>query len=140
MPDVRVVLSAFSRCSLAPFGDPPASLITRYLGNSGFPHVCAAVRVGGCLSVNYDSSCSVQSGYPHTPVWGTPTHICYLPVCLSFSSPVAPSLVSLSIHPPLALNSFLSLFCCPDFADIWLNVMFTCCSLCLFRAGGEYGN
>ena len=85
-----VILSAFSRCPLPPFGDPPASLITRYLGNSGLPRVCASVTVsvcvcvGGCLSVNYDSSCSVQSGYPHTPVWGTPTHICCLPVCLSY--------------------------------------------------------
>lgn len=42
---------------------------------------CAYVHVGGCVSANYDSSCWVQSGYPHTPVWGTPTHICYLP-CL----------------------------------------------------------
>lgn len=45
------------------------------------PRLCLCVHVGGCVSANYDSSCWVQSGYPHTPVWGTPTHICYLP-CL----------------------------------------------------------
>lgn len=51
---------------------------------------CAYVHVGGCVSANYDSSCWVQSGYPHTPVWGTPTHICYLP-CLYLYPLIAPS-------------------------------------------------
>ena len=110
--DCVPILSAFSRCSVPPFGDPPASLITSYQGNSGLPHlcasasvcVCACVSLGGCLSVKYDSSCSLQRGIPHTPVWGTPTHICYLPACISV----------LSLHHPPITNSFLF-----NFADTY---------------------
>lgn len=63
-----VLLSAFSRCSLPPLGDPPASLITRCQGNVDFP-------ASGC--VHHDSSSlaserlssHVPSGeHPPTPV------------------------------------------------------------------------
>lgn len=112
MPDVRlcvcVILSAFSRCPLPPFGDPPASLITRYLGNSGLPRVCASVsvcgRVSECklwlilLSSEWLSSHSCL-GNTHPP-----TSVASLSVSLPPSCP--PSLVSL--HHPLFSNSFLS--------------------------------
>lgn len=139
---VCVILSAFSRCYLPPFGDPPASPISRYLGNSGLPRVCAAVRVcvrvGGRLSVNYDSSCSVQSGYPHTPVWGTPTHICCLAVC-----PYVPSihLSSLSVVPslPTLFSSVAHTWICIErILILKCNVYLLFCLLFVQRSRGTH--
>lgn len=80
---------------LPPLGDPPGLPWQPWIP---WLHLC----VGEPLGVNYDSSFWLKSGYPHTPVRETPTHVSSS-LCLSSS---IINFFLLIPHPPIDICWF----------------------------------
>lgn len=113
------------RCShagaLSPsfFGDPTASLITRYRGNSGLPRVCAPLSCVGVVSECGLWLILLSSQWLSSHSCLGNTHPRPLPHCLSLlPHPVAPLLISLH-HP----QSFPTLFCSNTQSLVWVTVL-----------------